>query len=110
MNISDVETVVRLVSGVVSSVSGGLTIVSWLRSARPDVADQMLRDLERIAAADFPGWVDSFEFPEEHGPGYVIYVYHETLDDWDRIEIREPGPWRADGVDRLRKILSIDLR
>lgn len=124
MNFSDVETAVKLVSGVVSAVSGGLSISAWLlKNARPNVNEQLRRDLERIDAADFAGWVDVDQWTPESlfkatgepeflksPAGYCIEVYHDELDELDRIEIREPGAWRADGVDRLRKVLGIDLR
>lgn len=122
INIGDIETAVKLVSGVVSAVSGGLSISSWIaKNLKSDVGGQLRADLEKINAAEFDGWitVDSWT-PESLGvlpgeecaasTGYMICVYHDELDDLDRIELREPGPWRADGVDRLRKVLGIDLR
>lgn len=86
MSVGDLEATVRIVSGVVSAVSSGISISSWVsKYLSPNIESSLRRDLGIINSAVIDGWVDVDEFPPECGGGYVIYVYHFSLDDIDRI-------------------------
>lgn len=112
VSLHEVHSGIGIVSAVVSTIAGGIGIVSWAQKKKPipDFSADMARDLAILERSDFYGWIDHYTIPDDQGGGYVIDVYLEAEDESvDRVSIREPGDWRAAALAELLEKTGIDL-